>query len=122
MWKFQTTELYERRIKRLAKNHPEAVSAALANLQSLFDAFARGTPPSGIRSSFIHPEPGGVIAVDQKGGDRKLTKLHAIRIYAFPDNSAGELIAITAGDKDSQHDDIKDCAAFVKQFRKGQTP
>lgn len=122
MWKFQLTDLYERRLNRLVKNHPDAVHAAAENLKQYLASLNQGASPARIRTSFIHPEPGGVIAIDQTGGGRKLAKLHLIRLYIFPDPATLEIILITIGDKQTQRADLKDCAAFVKQFREDQAP
>ena len=119
MWKFQTRDLYERRYKHLAKKHSEAVAATLANLEKYFASLNQGATPSRIRTSFIHPEPGGVIAIDQAGGGRKLSKLHQIRLYVFPEETEKELIVITIGDKQSQRSDLKDCADFIRNRKAG---
>jgi len=41
-------------------------------------------------------------------------------VYIFPDEATQTLHLITLGDKSSQKADLKECAAFIRDLRKGQ--
>ncbi|NTU73937.1 hypothetical protein HGB07_07325, partial [Candidatus Roizmanbacteria bacterium] len=70
---------------------------------------------------FIHHEPNGVKAIDQKGAIKKgMGKPKEARLYTFPDTDAYILYLITVGDKNSQTTDIRDCTQFVKDLKKNK--
>jgi hypothetical protein len=72
MWKTVETEDYGRRLKRYAKDRPRELQAALDNLDTYFQSLLGGVKPMQIRHGFMHQEPQGVIAIDQKGGGKRL--------------------------------------------------
>ena len=63
---------------------------------------------------FIHSEPMGVIAIDQKGGGKSLAQT---RLYVFPDVKTSVLYVVSLGDKRSQRADIQFCREFVGSVR-----
>ena len=75
----------------------------------------RGAKVQQVKAGFLHPEPLGVIAIDQKGGGKALDET---RLYVFPDEDEEVLHIITLGDKRSQADDIALCRQFVTELRK----
>ena len=74
----------------------------------------RGAKVQQVKAGFLHPEPLGVIAIDQKGGGKALGET---RLYVFPDEDEEVLHIITLGDKRSQADDIALCRQFVTEVR-----
>lgn len=82
----------------------------LANLATVHESLNRGAKVEHVRFGFIHAEPMGVWAIDQKGGGQGLKQC---RLYVFPHQESLELVLITLGDKASQHDDIKFCKMLV---------
>jgi hypothetical protein len=71
-----------------------------------------------VRGGFIHDEPDGIKAIDQKGGGQKM-KLQQTRLYVYPDITNRILYLLTIGDKGTQRDDINLCREFVrKEIRK----
>ncbi len=119
MWKLRTTEAYESRFKRFAKKHGRELKAVLSNLDRFLGALNAGSPPLQAKKAFgfIHREPGGVVAVDQKGGGPNLAQT---RLYVYADDRECVLYLITLGDKASQKDDIRTCVEFVAELAKAK--
>jgi hypothetical protein len=116
MWKLELTDEYERRHKRYAKNHPRELQAVLDNLDTYFKSLEAGVNPLQIKHGFLHNEPLGVVAIDQKGGGKNLAQT---RLYVYPDTETEVLHVITLGDKRSQKkEDIPTCRVFVNSLRK----
>jgi transcriptional regulator with XRE-family HTH domain len=80
MWAIETTENYERCHKRYRKDHPRELQAVLDNLDTYFQSLVAGVKPLQIRHGFMHNEPLGVVAIDQKGGGKNLAQT---RLYVF---------------------------------------
>ena len=70
-----------------------------------------------VTAGFIHNEPDGIIALDQKGGKQKV-KLQQTRLYIFPNVEAKILYLLLIGSKQSQGKDINYCRKFVRKFKK----
>lgn len=68
-----------------------------------------------VKAGFLHPEPQGVLAIDQKGSGKALAET---RLYVYPDEDDEIAHVITLGDKRSQPDDIALCRQFVAELRK----
>ena len=117
MWVIQRTDEYERRSRSYQKKHPRELAAVLDNLDTLHQALNRGVKPRQARFGFIHVEPSGVLAIDQKGGGAKLAQA---RLYVYPDAEHEVLYLLTLGDKRTQHQDIENCKHFVAQIREWQ--
>ena len=114
MWKLSATPEYERRHKRYQKKHKKELLAVLDNLDTYLKALQAGTNPQQIKAGFVHPEPMGVVAIDQKGKGKNVAQT---RLYVFADPKDEILHLITLGDKRSQAADIKTCKAFVTQLQ-----
>ena len=69
--------------------------------------------PAELKFGFIHPEPYGALAIDQKGGGSGLKQT---RLYTYPQKSEEILHLIIVGDKSSQKSDIEFCSQFVKRL------
>ncbi len=117
MWKIEVTDDYNRRFKWFLKKRPRETRAVLDNLDTFFNTLITGAKPQQIKAGFIHPEPCGVLAFDQKGGGPNLAQT---RLYVYPNSATEILYLITLGDKGSQHDDVQCCKAFVAELRKGR--
>jgi hypothetical protein len=114
MWTINPSELFQRRQKRWAKKHLRELSATLDNLDTYLEHLHAGEPPQLIQLGFIHHEPEGVKAIDQKGGGPNLAQT---RLYTFPDENTHTLHLITIGDKHSQKADLKDCKVYMRQLK-----
>ena len=117
MWTLAPTGEYQRRHKRDVKDHPRELQAVLDNLDTYFKSLEAGVKPLQIKHGFMHNEPLGVVAIDQKGGGKNLAQT---RLYLYPETETGLLHVITLGDKHSQKDDIATCRTFVTELRKGR--
>jgi hypothetical protein len=115
MFRLFPTQSYERDLKRYAKNRPAELKAVLDNLDKYLQSLQAGVKPLQIKAGFIHPEPQGVIAIDQKGGGKNLAQT---RLYVFPDVEAEVLYLIVLGDKNSQKSDIQASREFVNELIK----
>ena len=117
MWELVPTDKYLKASAIYEKKHPHELSAVLSNLDSYVKALNSGCNPLQISGGFIHPEPEGIVAIDQKGGKQKI-KLQQTRLYIYPQTERKLLYLITIGDKRLQGEDIKLCRAFVREIRK----
>lgn len=92
--------------------------SVLVNLGTYFAALQHGVKPLQIRYGFMHTEPLGVIAIDQRGGGANLAQT---RLYVYADADERVLHLITLGDKRSQKEDIKTCRSYVLELRERKT-
>lgn len=114
-WVLEESPLFASRFRRYQKKHPNETAAVMNNLDTYVRTLNAGVKPTLIQASFIHREPQGVIAIDQKGtrGSPRQTRLY---VYAF--EIANTLYLITIGDKNSQKRDIEDCRHFISFLQK----
>lgn len=86
-WTLQTSPIFDGKLRQYQKKHPNEGKATLANLDSFFKALNAGIKPSLIQAGFIHREPHGVVAIDQKGikGSARQTRLYvyAVQLKVF---------------------------------------
>jgi hypothetical protein len=68
MWTYDGTPEWGRRLKEYQKRRPRELIAALDNLDTFLKTLQGGIKPRQAKFGFIHPEPLGVLAIDQKGG------------------------------------------------------
>jgi hypothetical protein len=115
MWKLaEPTDEYVRRHKRFEKKKRGQLLAVLDNLDTLMKGLNEGLKLEQVATfGFVHREPHGVLAIDQRGG----AKLAQTRLYIYPDTETMTVYRITLGEKGSQKDDIETCNLFMKQVR-----
>ncbi len=111
MWMVLPEDDYLRCHRWYEKKRPRELKAVLTNLDTLVTALQSGVRLQQIKVGFVHPEPAGVIAIDQRGVIRG--SLAETRLYTFPDEEDETLHLLTIGDKKSQPDDIKRSREFV---------
>jgi hypothetical protein len=116
-WTIESTDEFERSLKRYQKKHPAELAAVLNNLDTYFKAVEFVEHPLQVTGGYIHNEPKGIIAIDQRGGGRK-TKLKVTRLYVYSDAEKRILYVLTIGDKQSQAQDIKNCKEKVKKLKR----
>jgi hypothetical protein len=119
VWTLKPLEEYDKRRKKWPKKYKRESIAVHNNLDTFLKALCRGQKPKDAKFGFIHPEPGGVLAIDQKGGGQSMKET---RLYIYPDEESECVFVITLGDKDSQTEDIQTCRDFVKSFRATSIP
>lgn len=111
MWKLLPTPDIEKRRKAYQKKHSRELINVFDNLDTFFKCLEAGADSGKIHRGFIHSEPAGVLAIDQKGKGKHLKEF---RLYIYPDDETETLHLITLGDKNSQSDDIQQCKKFVE--------
>ncbi len=118
-WVIQESEFFEKKFSQFRKNNKGIDQLLTNNLDTYFNTLKSGSLPINIQAGFIHKEPKGIKAIDQKGGERKgMGTPKQARLYIFPDTDTYILYLITVGDKNSQKSDIKDCVDFVTDLKK----
>ena len=110
MWKTQPDDEYIRRTRRWPKKYRRELLAVHNNLDTFLAALNCGAKPQHAKFGFIHTEPRGVLAIDQKGGGPSLKQT---RLYTYPETGTQLVHLITLGDKSSQEADIRYASEFV---------
>ena len=110
MWKPQPEAEYERRARKWPKKYQAEFTATHINLDTFLKALMGGAVVEQIQFGFMHREPRGVIAIDQKGGRGSLKQT---RLYTYPNKGSQVLHLITLGDKSTQKSDIRYACEFV---------
>lgn len=112
-WLLVPTGKYERDCRHFEKKHPAELLAALRNLSAYIKALTEAGNPLQVKAGFIHDEPNGIKAIDQKGGKGKLRQT---RLYIYPHVEAGRVYLLGIGDKSRQRADIVTCCEFVNHI------
>lgn len=86
----------------------------LNNLDTYMEHLQAGVKPQQVTHGFVHSEPHGIVAIDQKGGGSGLKET---RLYLFPDEDTQIVHVLTLGDKETQKEDIRCCSEFVLELR-----
>lgn len=117
VWVLEESSFFASRFRRYQKKHPNETAAVMNNLDTYVRTLNAGVKPALIQAGFIHQEPQGVIALDQKGTQ---VSPRQTRLYVYAYTVHNTLFLITIGDKNSQKRDIKDCRDFLKSIQKEQ--
>lgn len=119
MWEAATTDSFERDQKHYSKKHPRELAGVLVNLQRYLKQLDQSPNAKAVvAAGFLHSEPAGVMAIDQKGGGPGLQET---RLYTFADDSTKTVWLITIGNKSEQPADIQFCRKFVESLREDET-
>jgi len=113
-WKIEKSDFFDNRFRKFEKKHPAEAVAVLNNLDTYFRALSEGVNPLQIKVGFIHHEPEGIKAIDQKGGKGNLMQT---RLYIFPDMAKEILHVISIGTKQDQSGDISECRQYIKPLK-----
>lgn len=114
MWNLSPLSDVHKRLDSFKKKWAHEMTNVFDNLDTIVKALNEGTRPEQLKQlGFVHSEPCGVLAIDQKGPG-KGSKLKQFRLYVFPEEDAEILHLITLGDKDSQKDDIRQVKGFAQ--------
>ncbi len=106
MWEVLESDEYLRRRKRLEKDHARELRYVLGNFAAFVTALNEGTPPKDFRTSFVHREAAGFLAITEKGAGKNAVP---IRLYLYPDDENERLYVVTLGTKKTQQDDNQFC-------------
>lgn len=117
-WEIEHTDRFEARYKRFEKKHPGELKALLSNLERFKGAVEAGIPPHFVEGNFIHNEPDGIKAIDQRGAYGKGLKECRLYLWACEEDLVLHLLSI--GDKSTQRKDIPQCQKEVRKLKKGK--
>jgi putative component of toxin-antitoxin plasmid stabilization module len=113
MWRVQPETEYEKRAGRWPKKHQREWAAVHNNLRAYLKALSSGAKVEQTRYGFMHFEPRGVIAIDQKRGG---VGLKETRLYVYVNKPLEIIHLITIGDKSTQKTDIQYACEFVSRL------
>ena len=114
MWRMQIAPEFERSKKHYDKKRPAELAAVLRNLARLLEQLNALPHCRAAQAGFLHHEPAGIWALDQKGPSR--TKLQETRLYVFPEEESKALHIITVGNKNSQAADLRCAVDYVRSL------
>ena len=114
MWEIELTTTWEKDERHYSKRHPKELAAILRNVQRYRALLKTSLNSRAVQAGYLHPEPGGVVAIDQKGGGANLQETRA---YTYADDEKKILYLITIGNKSSQGSDIALSKNFVRDLR-----
>jgi putative component of toxin-antitoxin plasmid stabilization module len=102
---------------QLLGSTPRELEAMFDNLDTVHEALSADAKIEAVRNyGFVHPEPIGIIAVDQKGGG---AGLKTCRLYLYPKKETQTIYLLTIGDKATQKNDIPRCKKLLKNILQG---
>jgi hypothetical protein len=110
MWSLKPEAEFGKRATKWPKKHHRELLAVYDNLDTFATALRSGAKLEQIKFGFMHSEPRGIIAIDQKGGGAGLKET---RLYLYPNKSSQVVHLITLGDKSTQKADIQYACDFV---------
>ena len=90
------------------------MAAILNNIGRYLKLIAASKNSRAVQAGFLHHEPMGIVAVDQKGGGPNLEET---RGYTYADDEKKVLYLITLGNKSSQSSDIELAKGFVTSLK-----
>jgi hypothetical protein len=94
---------YLRDLRWYAKKRPAELAAVIRNLERYMALLTRSPSARSVHAGFIHPEPHGMIAVDQRGGAGRLQET---RLYCYAHTGSRTVHLLGIGDKSSQSADL----------------
>ncbi len=120
MWILELEADYERKYKKWNKKHRRELKAMHDNFDTFHKSLNQGMSLEQASClGFVHDEPKGIIAIDQKGAGAGTRQT---RLYIYPDATTKILHLITIGTKErhSQKADIQYASEFVDSLRQEQ--
>ena len=102
-WVFLPHSSYLRDLRWYAKKRPAELTAILRNLERYMTLLARSPSARSIQAGFLHPEPHGMVALDQRGGGGRLQET---RLYCYVHTGSRTVHLLGIGDKSSQPADL----------------
>ena len=102
-WVLLPHSAYLRDVRWYAKKRPAELTAVLRNLERYMTLIARSPSARSVQAGFLHPEPHGMVAVDQRGGGGRLQET---RLYCYAHTGSRTVHLLGIGDKSSQPADL----------------
>lgn len=114
MWQTEPTTQWQKDVRFYEKNRPNELAAVLRNLERYVNQLKNAPNSRSVVAGYLHNEPMGIVAIDQKGGGRNLQET---RLYSYADDAKQVVYLITIGNKDTQTADIAMSKEFVNELR-----
>ena len=102
-WVLLPHSSYLRDLRWYTKKRPVELAAVHRNLERYMLLLARSPSARLVQAGFLHPEPHGMVAVDQRGGGGRLQET---RLYCYAHNGSRIVHLLGIGDKSSQPADL----------------
>lgn len=114
MWQIEPTTQWQKDARFYEKKRPNELAAVMRNLERYLKQLNLAPNSRAVSAGYLHPEPMGILAIDQKGGGGNLQET---RLYTYADDVTQVVYLITIGNKDSQAGDIALSKDFVETLR-----
>jgi hypothetical protein len=102
-WVLLPHSSYLRDLRWYTKKRPAELAAVLRNLDRTMTLLANSPHARTIQAGFLHTEPHGMVAIDQRGG---VGRLQETRLYCYAQADLRTLHLLGIGDKSSQSADL----------------
>jgi hypothetical protein len=102
-WLLSPHPTYLRDLRWYAKKRPAELMAVLRNLKRYMALLSVSPSGRSVHAGFIHPEPHGMVALDQRGG---VGRLQETRLYCYAHAGSHTVHLLGIGDKSSQPADL----------------
>jgi hypothetical protein len=102
-WVLLPHSSYLRDLRWYTKKRPVELAAVHRNLERFMILLARSPHARNIQAGFLHPEPHGMVAIDQRGGAGRLQET---RLYCYAHSGSRTVHLLGIGDKSSQSADL----------------
>jgi hypothetical protein len=102
-WVLLPHSTYMRDLRWYTKKRLAELTAVLRNLERYMILLARSPSALSVQAGFLHPEPHGMFAIDQRGGAGRLQET---RLYCYAHSGSRTVHLLGIGDKSSQSADL----------------
>ena len=112
-WQQITYDEFTKRAKKWnqKRRYTRELKAMLSNYETIVETLSLGANPDQIiKFGFVHPEPKGMWAIDQKGAGPGVAET---RMYVFAEKENKTLHVFTIGTKETQESDIRNCVSEI---------
>lgn len=110
-WVLLPHSSYLRDLRWYTKKRPVELAAVHRNLERYMLLLARSPSARSVQAGFLHPEPHGMVAVDQRGGGGRLQET---RLYCYAHNGSRTVHLLGVGDKSSQPADLPRLSSIAR--------
>jgi len=112
-WVLLPHSTYLRDLRWYTKKRPAELAAVHRNLERYMTLLARSPAARSVQAGFLHPEPHGMVAVDQRGGAGRLQET---RLYCYAHSGSRTVHLLGIGDKSSQSADLSRLAPLARSL------
>lgn len=112
-WDLLPHSAYLRDLRWYAKKRPAELAAVLRNLERYMTFLARSLSVRSVQAGFLHPEPHGMVAIDQRGGGGRLQET---RLYCYAHAGSRTVHLLGIGCKSSQPADLARLSTIARTF------